>query len=270
MMTGKLLLRFCFALLAFACTAHADEPLRLSCTTSHLGCVAKAIGGSRVDVTTIVPFGMCPGHFDLSPRQAAALAEADAILCHGFERFLADVKAAQPDLRTVKVPVDGNWMIPSVQKAGAEALAGLLCEYRPTDAEVFRKNFADYTRAIDKVEQTRMRELARVKGTVVVCSSMNRDLVESYGLRVHAAFPRDEDISAKELAKVAVSARDAGVRLVVDNRQSSGKVGRTLADELGIPLVMFTNFPPETAAANGYIAAYEQNCAVLRKALLAP
>ena len=250
--------------------AAADEPLRLSCTTSHLGCVAQAIGGPYVQVTTIVPFGMCPGHFDLNPREAEALTKADLVLCHGFERFLDDVKAAQPGMEITRVAVAGNWMVSEVQEAGAKALTQLLCEHRPAHAESFRHNLTEYLRVISQAVADQVRELETLKGTRVICSSMNRDVVESLGLGVHAVFPRDEDISAKDLTTIVLSARQAGVRLVIDNRQSSGKVGRTLATELGVPWVLLTNFPPEGIGKDGYAVALEQNRAALLKAGVAP
>src|SRR6056297_188524 len=64
------------------------ERLRVTCTTTALSAVVQAVGGDRMEVQTIIPFGMCPGHFDLTPGEADKLRNADVILCHGFERFL--------------------------------------------------------------------------------------------------------------------------------------------------------------------------------------
>lgn len=243
-----------------------DDLLHLSCTTSHLACVSQAIGGAHVDVTTIIPFGMCPGHFDLNPREAQALANADLVLCHGFERFLDDVRAAQPEIRITRVAVRGNWMIPEVQKTAARTLTEVLCEQLPAYAAMFRKNHEEYCRKIDVAARGQMQDLTRMKETRVACSSMNQDLVEALGFKVIVAFPRDEDISAKVLVELVTRARSDGVRLVIDNRQSSGKVGRTFAVELGVPVVVLTNFPPENAGAEGYFMALSQNTGALVEA----
>jgi len=52
--------------------------------------------------------------------------------------------------------------------------------------------------------------------------------------------------------------------------QSSGKIGRTIADELGIPFVMLSNFPDAssgTADRPAYLAALSNNCTTVLNAL---
>lgn len=241
----------------------ADGPLRVTCTTTHLSCVVRTIGRDHVDVTAIVPFGMCPGHFDLAPREAEALGRADLILAHGFERFLEDVRAGHPTIAVTTVPVPGNWMVPEIHRAGAKAVADLLCASRPGLEDTFRAHLDAYLHDLDALLRQQAPEQARRQGRRVLCSVMNRDLVEALGLDVLAAFPRDEDLSARGLADIVLPARRAGIAMVIDNRQSSGKVGRTLATELGVPLVLLTNFPPDAPGRQGYLAALERNYSAL-------
>lgn len=246
----------------------ADDALCVICTTTHLSCATKGIGGRHVEVTPLVPFGMCPGHFDITPREAQALGKAELVLAHGYERFLEDVKASNPRIAVTKVGVDGNWMVPEVQKAGARAVTELLCARRPAMAAMFRGNLAVYLRGVDEAAGAEQAKLKRFQGTRVLCSSMNRQFIEWLGFDVLAAFPRDEDISAKALADIVLRAKANSVRLVIDNRQSSGKVGRTFADELGVPLVVLNNFPPDGPGPAAYSRALGENCRKVLKAIL--
>jgi len=259
-----------FVVLSCLSALAAGEALRVTCTTTLLSCVARGIGGQYVEVTTIVPFGMCPGHFDLTPREAAALRKADLVLAHGFERFLDDVKAGNPDMAITKVSAAGNWMVPPVQKAGARAVTEVLCMRRPALAETFRANLAAYLHAVDKTVLRQQGELKQFYGTHVLCSIMNRELVEWFGFEVIAAFPRDEDLSAKTLADIIRMAKRRGIQLVVDNRQSSGKVGRTFAAELTAPLVVLNNFPPDKVGPAAYISALTENRVALLAAMAGP
>ena len=237
-----------FLLLGLALGAPAQQPaapparLRVTCTTTLLSAVVSAVGGDSVDAHTIVPFGMCPGHFDLTPGEADKLRNADVLLYHGFEQFL---KGAEPGSKTevVKAGVKGNWMIPTVHTQAVERVRAVLTEAMPTAGALFAERAEGYSRAVTQQAETSMKPLAAVRGTPVVCATMNRDLAEWLGCRVIAEFARDEDVSVKALHGILTEGKKSGAALVIDNMQSSGKIGRTIADELGIPFVMLSNFP---------------------------
>jgi ABC-type Zn uptake system ZnuABC Zn-binding protein ZnuA len=239
--------------------------LRVSCTTTALGAVVQAVGGNRVEVQTIIPFGMCPGHFDVTPAEADRIRNADLILWHGFERFLDGVETG-PATRTVMANVKGNWMIPAVHKRAVADICAVLTELRPGDKAFFEEQADLYSRRVQNAADPLKKSLEPLRGTPVVCSAMSRDLAESMGLRVVAVFARDEDISVKTLHQILTHARAAGASLVVDNIQSSGKIGRMVAKELDVPFVMLSNFPEEEVADNlPYLTALSNNCsAVLR------
>ena len=262
-------------LLGSSVLASAQQPaapparLRVTCTTTILSAVVSAVGGDRVDVHTIVPFGMCPGHFDLTPGEADKLRNTDLLLYHGFESFL---KGVEPGAKTtrVKAGVKGNWMIPTVHTQAVERVRAVLTEAMPTAGALFAERAKGYARAVTQQAEKSMKPLAVVRGTPVICATMNRDLAEWLGCRVIAEFARDEDVSVKALHGILTEAKKAGAALVIDNMQSSGKIGRTIADELGIPFVMLSNFPDAssgTADRPPYLAALSNNCTTVLNAL---
>jgi len=81
---------------------------------------------------------------------------------------------------------------------------------------------------------------------------------------VSAEFQRDDDLSLRNLQDVIQKARKAGARIVVDNRQSSGKAGQTLARQLDLPLVMLSNFPePDSDGHFSYETTLKKNVLAL-------
>ena len=100
-------------LLSFS-VVHAQSPSRIEtvCTTTQLSAILDAVGGGHFEITTIIPFGMCPGHFDLSPQEARKLIEAPLVFCHGYERFLDDIQFGATD-SIVRIELPENWMISS-------------------------------------------------------------------------------------------------------------------------------------------------------------
>ncbi|MFH1476256.1 MAG: zinc ABC transporter substrate-binding protein, partial [Verrucomicrobiota bacterium] len=230
------------------------------CTTTHLSALVESLAGDLFQPETIVPWGMCPGHFELSPRNIEKIHGAVLILGHGTEKFLAPFANDRSRTPLTVVAVSGNWMIPSVQKQAAERVAAILADRFPQHASFFRANLAAYQERIDALETELRPDLKKIRALPAVCSTMNADLAAWAGLDVVAEFQRDDDLSLRNLQDVMQQARQAQARVVVDNRQSSGKIGKTLARELDLPLVVLSNFPePDASGRVSYEAALKRN-----------
>jgi zinc/manganese transport system substrate-binding protein len=95
------------ALAATACGGDDDTAAgagsgrpQLVVTTSVLGDVVKNLVGDLADVEVVMPAGSSPHEFQASPRQVAAMREADAMIVNGggFEEGLGDpIEAAEAD-----------------------------------------------------------------------------------------------------------------------------------------------------------------------------
>lgn len=102
-----LLLGVCLALAATACGGDDDTAAgsgsgrpQLVVTTSVLGDVVENLVGDLADVEVVMPAGSSPHEFQASPRQVAAMREADAMIVNGggFEEGLGDaIEAAEAD-----------------------------------------------------------------------------------------------------------------------------------------------------------------------------
>jgi zinc/manganese transport system substrate-binding protein len=76
-----------------------DDRPRVVVTTSILGDVVSSLLGDAAEVTTIMPPGVNPHDFQASPREAAAMREADLLVVNGggFEEGLLEVVAGAED-----------------------------------------------------------------------------------------------------------------------------------------------------------------------------
>ena len=72
-------------LLGFSYHDSIQKKIKIVATTSLIASIVEEVGGDRFDVVTIVPFGMCPGHFDIRPGDVKLLEEASLLLEHGWE-----------------------------------------------------------------------------------------------------------------------------------------------------------------------------------------
>jgi zinc transport system substrate-binding protein len=103
-------------------------------------------------------------------------------------------------------------------------------------------------------------------GKAIVASSMQKEPIEWMGFRVVGEYGRPEAMSAREVVRLSKIGRDGHAILVADNLQSGPEAGKGIAEALGVPHVILTNFPSK----RGYLATLEENVdavvsAVMRK-----
>ena len=246
-----------FSYLMLLCVAFsfANDKLNIVCTTTDLSSIVLAIGKDRVTFHTIIPYGMCPGHTDISPREISQVKNADLVLANGFESFLSDIILSK-EINIFKIGTKENLMIPANHIRAAGELTNILIDKKPDSKIFFLKNCYDYIYEINRREKEILEKVTEMRNKDVICASMNKDFIEYLGAIVIAVFPRDEDISLKNLNDIITSARRNHPVLVIDNLQSSGKVGESIAKELNLPLVILSNFPEK----DDYLSTLQNNC----------
>jgi len=236
------------------------QTIRIVCTTTHLSSLAETLAGKTAQVDVIIPWSMCPGHFELKPGEIKKIRHADLILGHGMEKFLSPFgnDKKYPPINMISIP--GNWMVPAVQKRVAEYVAEILTDKFPQNAETFQTNLTAYRKQINALETELKPFLKKLQGLPVVCSTMCAELADWMGISVIAKFARDEDMSLRNMQNAIQKGRDGHVRMVIENQQSSGKLGQTLAKELNVPLVVISNFPePDSLGYPNYEATLKKD-----------
>ena len=258
----SLIYSFIYLFLLQPVDVYAEETLDIVCTTTHLSAIATAVGGESVKVATLVPYGMCPGHFELTPAQVSDLQQADIILAHGYEHFL-DNLIQKTEIKIDRLGIMGNAMLPAIHIEIADKVTEILIRCEPSSKHLFLENSEQYKKEIRMAEREVKAMMPCFKDVFILCAEMNRTFLEWLGCTVVASFPRDEDLSLKNMRMVLIKAKQNKAQLVVDNLQSSGKTGKTFADELQIPLIIITNFPSN----NDYVATLRHNCTSIFNAL---
>lgn len=232
-------------LFALSCHQSSSGRLTVIASTANVGAVVRAVGGDAVEVTTIAPTGMCPGHFDIRPSHVAATNRARLVIHQGFESWLPELEKSLhgDDRRVVKSSTEGNWMLPEIHLQAIAEIAGLLAESDTTQADSFRARAAEYVRLVDSTAR-RARSLFRGRSLPpVIAAEHQAGMLNWLGFRVIATYGRPESFTARDLGRLAQVSVDSGVGLVVDNLQSGPGAGLELARALGIPQVTLTNFP---------------------------
>ncbi len=257
----------------FSCGAISQPKLKVVATTSLIASVVQQVGKGEVEVVTIVPSGMCPGHFDIRPGDVKVLEQARLLLEHGFEGeiFLDEmIKLIQNrKISRVTLNVQGNWMVPEVYIRAIDRIVQVLSAAIPEHVDSFKFKASGYKQQIlslgrDIRRQAQELRIAEIK---VVCSEMQAEFLTWLGFDIVATYTRPEDFTARELQEIIKKAKDANAALVVDNLQSGAKAGIPIARELSCPHVVLSNFPREFQGQFSYQESLKANAAKLFRAL---
>jgi zinc transport system substrate-binding protein len=264
MRTGKK--RFiAIAVMALACviTGCTKQPqtkgtLRRIMTSDTIlsGMVASLLPKERYRIEAIIPPGQCPGHYDIKLSDIEKMKNAD--LTVSYSGIPALGKPAVAGEKQLLIPGgEHNWMVPEVYLQVLGKVAEGLSERFPTEKMEIERRMAQTARTVAAAARALPEKVRRspIFGKPVIASSMQREMLEWMGLRVVGQYGRQEAISTRQVAGLIQVGRDQHVVLVVDNLQSGPDTGKAIAEALGTPHVVLTNYPSET----GYLATLGEN-----------
>jgi len=216
-----------------------------------LGEMAGIIGGDEIEVTTLIPSGFCPAHYDLAPSDLADVAQARLLIYSGFEPWMDTLHAAVGSEAFV-LQLPGEWNSPLTASVKLNEITDQLSLLLPEAAAGFATRADSYLDRLDRLGQeitARAGELGSEEINVI-CIVWQEEFVEWLGFGIAATYSSPETLSLRNLVELTEIGKEANVTLVIDNLQSGVQFGAKLAHEIGAVHVVLSNFPgamPNTA-----------------------
>jgi zinc transport system substrate-binding protein len=261
------------AVLAIA--QHAQPLVDIMTGSSFITNIIQDVADGELETRTLIPPGVCPGHYDIKPSDIEALANSKALFIHNFQQTYANVNGAieaaeNPDLIITVLNVTGNWMVPSVQAEAVGKIAQALGEIYPENAAYYEGNTTERAQAILAYGEDVKNGLqdAGVDGVKVICAAMQEGFVRWAGFDVVATYGRPEELSPDDVAQLISEAREAGVALIIDNLQSgSTTLGVSMEQDIEAISVIISNFPGGLEDTGTWEKAIDKNADLLLAAL---
>jgi len=231
------------------CAAEDSAKLKVVTSTSLIAQIAERIGGDMVSVTNVVPPAQCPGHFDIKPGDVQMLANAQLFIIHNWqgEKFSDELIASanNEDLVKVMIEVPGNWMTPQVQREAADKIAEALIQIDPDNSTYYQNSTDEYKAEVTAKESEINSRLSQVNLSAinVLCDEQQTGFVTWTGLNIIATYGRPETFTPQVIIDLVDQGREGNVTLIIDNMQSGGESGKSLAEELGVAHIVLSNFP---------------------------
>ncbi len=279
-MIRRALLAGLATLVALAAQASSEASLTVMVSIPPQLEVVKRLGGDEVTVEVLIPPGRSPTTYEPSPRQLAALAQADLLITVGvpFERqVMRRISTVAPQLSLCSAadqrqhshnpgPASDNpsgstthdhgagpdphfWLDPMAALAHAEMVFGCLCAVAPDECPRFRSGLESYRKELEKTDLEIAQKLAPLVGkTMLVFHPAFGHFADRYGLHQLAIEHDGKEPTAKSLTEVISRAKSLNIRVIFVQPQFAAPSVNAVANALGATIVKLDPLAPDLVA----------------------
>jgi zinc transport system substrate-binding protein len=243
--------------------------------SSLIADIIQDIADGKLTAYTLIPPGMCPGHYDVKPSDVERLANSEVLIIHNWQQNMKNISdlveaADNPDLVIKVIDVPDMPMVPQIQAETTDKVAQALGEIDPENDAYYQEKATERTQAIlAKGEEVQDKlQAANVSGINVLCVEYQAGFAEWAGFNVTDTYGRPEDLSVADVEELVVEAKEAGVALVIDNLQSGATSNsETMAQDIEAIQVTISNFPGGFENTETWEKAIDKNVDLLLEAL---
>lgn len=255
------------AAMLFTLNAVAAAPIKIVAAENFYGDVARQIGGSHVQVTSILSNPEQDPHlFEASPSVGKALANAKLIIYNGADydpwmnKLLAGSKSSSRQEIVVgdllhKQSGDNPhlWYQPDAMSTLAKQLESSLQASDPSHAADYSKNLQTFLASLKSIDTRVDAMKAKYSGTPVTATEpVFGYMAQALGLEMRneafqLAIMNDTEPAASDVAALEGDLKNHRVHLLIYNSQATGGMAkrmRDLAKQTGIPVVGVTETAP--------------------------
>ena len=258
-----------FGLLVAGCENKPGEEscAEIAVTNSYLGCAVRQLCGENTEVLCLVPPGMCPGHFDISPLQVKQLCGCRILLLFDFQKQVEETlyRVKERGLKTALVRETGGLCVPETYLAACREISDILSSEYPESKAGYQQRLAVIEKDLKRLRGELLEKVqqAGISSARVLVSNYQADFASWLGLETIATFVGSDIETAAGIEQCIKKAQDQDVRFVIANKQEGTALAKALAERLGARDVVFSNFPVFSGDAGGFSALLRANVEAL-------
>ncbi len=296
---------FCLLL----CGCYAEKPTRritITATVFPEYDFARAIAGSKAEITLLIPAGADAHSFEPSLSDVAKIRSSDVFIYIGGESdlWLGKVLSGIDKSKTAVIRLSDHicligehsgdehahshphshsaqydehiWTSPENARIMIEQICRVLSEKYPEFATEFKANAAAYAAEINQADQ-KTREIiesSETKKIVVADRFPYKYLTEYYGISATAAFggcQADTDADLATVIRLTNAVEENNLTAVFKNELSSGSVAKTVAERTGAEVLELHSMqnisPSDFNSGVRYVDIMYRNATALNRAL---
>jgi ABC-type Zn uptake system ZnuABC Zn-binding protein ZnuA len=264
---------------------------RVLAAESFLADIAQNIAGDHLTIDTLIPLGSDPHAYELTPRDAARLSDADLLLINGsgFESWLAPALNTLPGTVTVVEAARGLpfaaarpgdphfWLDPISAIQYVNNIRDALIKLDPQNKADYAANASQYTQKLQDLDAWVRQQVAVIPAPERLLLTNHESLgyyADRYGFTVIGTILESASTgaapSAEHLAKLVDLIRASRAKAIFLETGANPELAQTLAAETGIRVVtdlQTHSITPPGGVAPTYLKMIEWNTLTIVKAL---
>lgn len=275
--------------ISYSCTRPATSPeskVKILTTIAPLYCFTINITGDTADLENLLPAGVGPHEYSLSPGDAKKIASAQIIVKNGvnLEMWLdkalgvAGMDAPETGKTVVNTSdginiIDGDphiWLSPRNAMIQVQNIRNALVEADPDNRIRYEGNAALYMKELKALDREIREEVKQWTGREFVSFlPAFKYLAEEYGLVVAAVIQETPEVepAPKHIAEVINIIQSKKMQAVFTEPMISHKIVDSLAGDLQIKVLRLDTLETGSPDRTWYVDKMKMNLAELKKVL---
>jgi len=253
----------------------------------------NAIGKEKVQVFSLIPFGIEPHDWEPSIQDLQRMQQAELIIVNGigFEKWIDDLQEIDSDVVIVDASatillnneienvsdhfVDNNndphiWLNPIFAKIQIKTIADNLKMIDSDNAEYYEKNANEYINELSQLDEKIKKEITKCsKKDFYAFHNAFSYFANEYGLIQHTIVSGNdphEEATPKTLEKLIQDSRELGINVIFSEEGIDSRLSYVIANEIGAKVLVLD--PIEIGNENlSYLTRMEKNVENLKVAL---
>lgn len=223
----------------------------------------KAVGGDKVDVTSMVPSTADPHTFEPLPNQLSQVSKAKMYVEVGssieFENnYMDKIRSANPDMLVVNasqgiqlIPNTAEnesntmdphvWTDPKNAKIMVNNIYQGLVQVDPADKDYFQKNRDQYLQQLDELDKNTTELLKGKQKPILIYHPAFGYYAKDYNLTMIGAMINDEEPSPQRIAMMVDTAKQNNITIVYSEPQYDPKFMQSIASQIGGQVLMVSD-----------------------------
>lgn len=239
-----------FAILAIAgCKQkqHNSVKPEIAVANSYLRAAIKDLCGNQQQILSLVPPGMCPGHFDISPSQVNQLCNCKILFVFDFQQNIekAIPRIKDKGLKTCCIVPPPGLCIPGTYVSIIKQVAVALSEETPSQRAYYESRVVEIENRMKNLSRELLEQIkkSKFKNSNIIVSRHQVEFVQWLGLNPVSVFSGSDTMTPTQINHNLHEAGQNKVDFVIANEQEGIEFAQSFAEHLKTRLVVFSNFP---------------------------
>ncbi len=245
------ILLVCTIFIMEGCKRKEDNNIKpeIAVANSYLKAVLEDVCSNQQQIISLVPPGMCPGHFDISPSQVNQLCNCKILFVFDFQQNIekAIPRIKDKGLKMCSIAPPQGLCIPDTYLAIVKQIVAALSEEKPSRQAYYEYRLVEIENRMKSLSRELLEQIeqSKLENSYVIVSQHQVEFAQWLGLNPVSVFSGRDTMTPTQINHNLQEAGQNKINFVIANKQEGTEFAEAFAEHLKTKLVVFSNFPEE-------------------------